>query len=214
VLLGQSLDRSRLLPKLLDPSREEDIHIDERLRREPVGWLATVRPDRAPRSVPVWFLWEDPVVLVFTGVNTQKVRNIAENPAVWMTLNAAEAGNDFVLLGGTGELVDPAMMSAATTPGFVEKYRGLLRDQTMNEWAAAFSQPIRILVDRVVGWFPCRRLNDAPTRRARSQRASCGTGRSLPERGSCQTAIQRAPLPRTAPDQRRRSGSPQVLGQW
>jgi PPOX class probable F420-dependent enzyme len=150
----QPLDGEDALVKLLDSSRDDidAMHINERLRSEPVAWLATVRPDRAPRSVPVWFLWEDPVVIVFSGAGTQKVRNIARNPAAWMTLNAADSGNDIVLLEGIAALIDPATMSAGTTTGFVEKYEGLLRDQTIDEWAAMFSQPIRINVVRVVGW--------------------------------------------------------------
>lgn len=158
------------LAKLLDPAREEDIHIGERLRAEAVAWLTTVRPDGAPRSVPVWFLWEDPLVVVFSGAGTQKLRSLAKNPAVWMTLNAADDGNDVVLLGGVGQLVDPATISAATTPGFVTKYRRLLRDQTIEEWAAMFSQPIRIRVERIVGWT--------------KPQGSCGTGPSPPDSGA------------------------------
>ena len=43
-------------------------------------------------------------------------------------------------------------MTASTTPSFVAKYAKLLADQTIEEWSAMFSQPIRIVVDQIAGW--------------------------------------------------------------
>jgi hypothetical protein len=41
---------------MLDTTSEAGARAEERLRNEGVAWLATVRPDGQPRSVPVWFL--------------------------------------------------------------------------------------------------------------------------------------------------------------
>ena len=136
---------------LLTAGTDEDAHIDARLRTEPVIWLATVRPDGRPRQVPVWFLWEDPVVLVFSGAGTQKLRNLRAEPRVSLSLDAADGGNDIVLLDGSGEVLEPGDLDAASVPGFVAKYEPRM-GQTADEWSAGFPVPIRIVVSRVVAW--------------------------------------------------------------
>jgi hypothetical protein len=50
----------------------KDAHEVERLRSEIIGWLATTRPDGHPNLAPVWFLWEDPTILIFSQPNKQK----------------------------------------------------------------------------------------------------------------------------------------------
>ena len=66
--------------------------------------------------------------------------------------HTADGGNDVVLLEGDGEVLDPSALSADTTPGFGEKYGPLLGDQTVDEWATWFSQPIRVEVSKIVAW--------------------------------------------------------------
>jgi PPOX class probable F420-dependent enzyme len=140
------------MPPLLEPARPDDAHIAGRLSAEPIIWLGTVRAGGRPRHVPVWFVWDDPTVHVFSGPGTAKLGNIRRNPAVALSLETADGGNDVVLLEGTAELVDPAAASAAATPGFGDKYGPLLGGQPVEEWAAMFSQPIRITVTRIVAW--------------------------------------------------------------
>jgi PPOX class probable F420-dependent enzyme len=139
-------------PRLLDLSRDEDRHMDSRLHSERFIWLTTVRPDSVPQSVPVWFLWDDPLVTVFSGARTRKARSISVNPGVWLALNAADGGNDIVMMEGTAELLDDSSTSAASTPEFVAKYETALGAQTIEQWSDAFPLPIRIVVHRIVGW--------------------------------------------------------------
>ena len=137
---------------LLDLGRPDDAHTADRLTRDPIIWFGTVTPAGRPRQVPVWFLWNDPAIFVFTTPGTAKLRNLRANPAVWLSLESADGGNDIVLLEGDGELLDPSSVSAAATPGFGEKYGPRLGDQTIDEWSALFSQPIRVEVSKIVAW--------------------------------------------------------------
>src|SRR4051794_28986190 len=49
---------------LLDLGRPEDAHMHARLSSEPIAWLGTTTPAGRPHHVPVWFLWDDPLVHV------------------------------------------------------------------------------------------------------------------------------------------------------
>ena len=137
--------------RLLDRANDEDEHIRQRLSAAPVIWLTTVTPAGAPRSVPVWFVWDDPQVIVFSGEGTQKLRSIRANPGVWLALDTADSGTDVVLLEGRAEVLERGARSAAETPAFVEKY-GAVMGQAPEDWAAGFPIPIVIDVERLVAW--------------------------------------------------------------
>src|SRR2546422_686753 len=136
---------------LLDLTRDDDAHMAARLSAEPLIWIGTTRPDGRPHHVPVWFLWDDPTILIFSGDNL-KVRNLEKNPAVWLSLDTAAGGNDIVLIDGDAELLDRSDVSAATTPGFVRKYDPLMSQMSFEVWARMFPQPILVSVTKIMGW--------------------------------------------------------------
>jgi hypothetical protein len=43
---------------VLDATTEAGGRAERRLREEQIAWLATVRSDGQPQSVPVWFFWD------------------------------------------------------------------------------------------------------------------------------------------------------------
>lgn len=68
--------------------------IQQRLCTDEMAWLVTVRPDGRPHSVPVWFLWEQTTILIWSKPNTQKMRNLHHNPAIIFTLDDTKKGSD------------------------------------------------------------------------------------------------------------------------
>jgi len=52
----------------------------ERLHTEEVIWLTTIGGDGTPQPSPVWFLWEEDTVLIFSEPKTPKVANIRRSP--------------------------------------------------------------------------------------------------------------------------------------
>ena len=48
--------------------------------------VATVLPDGAPHSVPVWAIYEDGRIAFFTQATSRKARNIARDPRVALSL--------------------------------------------------------------------------------------------------------------------------------
>src|SRR6185437_16095997 len=88
------------MPFHLDLSDPDQAHAAERLRSATILWLASVRPDERPHLVPVWFLWEGATILIFSKPKNQKIRNLRQNPAVTVSLDDTDEGDDVVVLEG------------------------------------------------------------------------------------------------------------------
>ncbi len=137
----------------LDLSQPKQAHINERLRAEPVIWLATVRPDGRPHLVPVWFLWDGETILIFSQPNNQKIHNLRAHPAVTLALEAANEGEDVAILEGRARLVGPDDIQASA-PDYVAKYESGMAElgMTWDTMSASYSQPIRVTPSRLVTW--------------------------------------------------------------
>lgn len=140
-----------MAPPLLDPSVTGQSHAGRRLGTASILWLTTVSGAGRPHSVPVWFLWTDPEITVFSRPDTAKVARLRVNPAVCMSLDSAVRGGDIVLAEGDAELVGLDAVRNRL-PAFADKYRALFDGQTLDEWLELFSQPIRITTTRVISW--------------------------------------------------------------
>ncbi len=55
-----------------------------RLTRESLFWLATVRPGGTPHLAPLWYIWRDEGLYIFTG--GVKLHNLQANPRVSLAL--------------------------------------------------------------------------------------------------------------------------------
>src|SRR5215469_1280948 len=104
---------------MLDVTQERHAHIDQRLRADHIIWLGSVRPDGHPHLVAVWFLWTGKDLLIFSKPNTQKIRNLRQNPHVIVALDNTNLGN--ITLEGVAELFDDSQVNA-TLPEYVAKY--------------------------------------------------------------------------------------------
>ncbi len=82
---------------MLDPTSPKDARIDERLRTEPIIWLATTRPDGRPHVAPTWAIWHENVLYFDGSPETRRMRNLAQNPAISVHL---ESGDEVVIVEG------------------------------------------------------------------------------------------------------------------
>jgi PPOX class probable F420-dependent enzyme len=123
----------------------EHAHAEARLRREKIAWLTTVRRDGQPQSSPVWFLYVDGEIVVYSKPTTQKVRNVGANPKVAVHLRDVDDGSDIVSIEGTAE-IDESYPPPAAIPAYVTKYRAMIKDINMDpdSFAKSYSVPIRI----------------------------------------------------------------------
>jgi PPOX class probable F420-dependent enzyme len=123
------------------------------LEEEPVVWLSTVRPDGTPHIIPVWFFWDGDALLVFSKPEAQKVHNLRAQPSVMLGIGDPEADFDIGLIEGRAELLDRP--TAEVLPAaHVAKYRSRMAGirLTVDEYAATYSQVIRIVPDHYLGW--------------------------------------------------------------
>lgn len=123
----------------------KNAHAERRLRDEKIAWLTTVRRDGQPQSSPVWFLWRNGEIVVYSKPTTQKVRNVQSNPKIAVHLRDVDEGSDIVSIEGSAE-IDEAYPAAAAIPEYVTKYRRMIADINMDpdSFARSYSVPVRI----------------------------------------------------------------------
>ena len=136
---------------MLDKAQPYHAYIGQRLRTEPIVWLTTAAPGGRPHMVPMWFLWDGRVILLFSLPNTRKLRHIARNGSVVLALEAADQGYDIVIVEGRATLIDDPNVTGLM-PGFVERYRTIPRRWPPDKWAQTFSQPIRVTPTKITAW--------------------------------------------------------------
>lgn len=68
--------------------------------------LATVRADGRPHAAPVWYDLDGPTLVVTTGADTVKGRNIARDPRVSLCVQDDRPPFSFVVVEGTAEITD------------------------------------------------------------------------------------------------------------
>jgi PPOX class probable F420-dependent enzyme len=119
--------------------------VAQRLRRELVIWLTTVRRDGMPQPTPVWFLWDGDTFLIYSQPNTRKLRNIAHDSKVALNLNSDESGSQVVVITGKASL-DKAALPANRNLAYMKKYReGIAQiDMTPESMASEYSVAIRV----------------------------------------------------------------------
>lgn len=126
-------------------------HVEKRLHSDKIIWLITVRPDGRPHCVPVWFLWDSEMILIFSKPNTRKVRNIRQNRSVVLALDDTKNGLDVVILEGATELLQKGDKSAILQT-YGEKYHEGLHSigVSVEAFTTLYSQPICVIPVRAI----------------------------------------------------------------
>jgi len=125
--------------------------VEQRLRASRHYWLATVRPDGTPHSVPRWGVWLDGCFYYDGAAATRHVRNLDHNPACTLTL---ESGTEVVIIEGlsTATSAEPAELGARLSSAF-EKYHP---DYTPgpDSWSGEQGGGLRVITPkRALAWF-------------------------------------------------------------
>ena len=89
--------------------------VDLLLRSQRTIWISTTRPDGRPHAVPVWYWWDGQAVYFATPRQSQKAKNLAQQP--WVIVHAGD-GDDVIrvyqdlLIGRPGIQPEPKVMQA------------------------------------------------------------------------------------------------------
>ena len=124
-----------------------------RLENEQVIWMTTTSKSGAPQPSPVWFVWEDGNVLIYSQPNTPKVRGIERNSRVSLNFNSTHSGGDVVVFSGSAEILGTEPSSdriAAYQAKYGSSIVGL--DHTPESFAADYSVAIRVTLEKLRGF--------------------------------------------------------------
>jgi len=130
---------------VFDTGSETDAHALERLGAERIGWLTTVTPDGQPQTFPIWFLWEDGEILVYSDRRAKRNVNLQSNPRVSFHLDDDGRGGDVVIVEGEAR-IDAATPQVTAHAGYLAKYGDWIIEflTSAEEMATVYNVPLRI----------------------------------------------------------------------
>ena len=134
---------------LLDTSTRQGKHVQKRLEKELIIWLATGGRAGRPHAVPVWFIWDGKAFLIYS-LPGQKVNDIEANPKVQLLLNTTPDGDDVVRIDGDASRLARYPL-AHKVPNYISKYSRLIRgyDWTPESFARQYHIALRVRPTRV-----------------------------------------------------------------
>lgn len=133
---------------------EQSTRVEGRLANDLIAWFTTVRPSGMPDTVPVWFVWQDGVFVIYSEPNKLKLRNIERNPNVSLALDDTHGGDDVVRFEGTARIV-MAHPAADQMLAYVQKYEARIESNGYGDptaFAATFSVPVVVTPTKYRRW--------------------------------------------------------------
>ena len=115
-----------------DPAAREAL---DRLESERAGWLTTVADDGTPQSSPVWFIWDEGEMYLYSR-KSPRVSNIRSNPRVSFNLDGNRLGGKVIVFEGTA-IIDEQAPSVDQNEQYLEKYGPVMEERDWSpEWFA------------------------------------------------------------------------------
>ena len=148
--MSTAMPMSSVLP---DPATPFGERVARRLREEAIIWLTSTAADETPQPNPVGFLWDGASFLVYCRRGAKRLEHIRHNPRVALNFESDGQGGDIVVFTGTARIAmgePPADQNRA----YMEKNRDRIMEVfgTPKEFAAQYSEPVRITPERVRGF--------------------------------------------------------------
>src|SRR5262245_42678770 len=130
---------------MIDLSGDFGARVARRLDQDIVIWLVTVRADGTPQPSPVWFVWADQELLIYSKPNTPKLRNIEQNSKVSLHFDSDGRGGNIAIIAGAAR-IDERAPSLLEVGEYLEKYREHIAriKMTPESFARAYSTAIRV----------------------------------------------------------------------
>jgi PPOX class probable F420-dependent enzyme len=139
---------------MIDPKTKAGARAAERLERELILWLTTVTAEGQPQASPVWFLWTDGEILLYSRADTPRLANVQANPRVAATFDGDGEGGDVVSIEGEARVARERATLADVPLAYIEKHATKLAAYgwTMESMLVDYPIEIRIRPTRVRTW--------------------------------------------------------------
>ena len=125
------------------------------LQSEYFIWLTTVDSTGTPQPRPVWFIWENDTVLIFSQPKAYKIKHIQHNPNVSLHFNTEDEKADkrLIILTGTAK-IDKNCPPANKLRAYIRKYKSgiIALNSTPLQFSQEYSVAIRITLTNLRGW--------------------------------------------------------------
>ena len=131
--------------RTLDPASEAGARALDRLEHELMGWLTTINPDGQPQSSPIWFLWRDGKILVYSHVRAPRNANLEANPRVSFNLNTDADGDEVVTMEGQAR-IDLTLPSSSDDPAFQAKHLHMIERYGWTPGWLSDNYPVPIVI--------------------------------------------------------------------
>ncbi len=128
--------------------------VKRHLKNEYVIWLTTIDSNLTPQPRPVWFIWDEDSILIFSQVTAHKLKHIQKHPNVALHFNTDESGDKHVII-FTGEaVIDKDCPPAHKVPAYFKKYKKGIADLNMTPegFSVEYLTAIRIRPTNLRGW--------------------------------------------------------------
>ena len=128
--------------------------VKRHLKGEYAIWLTTVGSNLTPQPRPVWFIWEDDSVLIFSQAKAHKVKHIQKNPNVALHFNTDQTGDKHVMIFTGDAFIDSECPPAHKVRAYLKKYKQGILDLNMTPegFSLEYSVAIRIKPTNLRGW--------------------------------------------------------------
>jgi PPOX class probable F420-dependent enzyme len=146
-------NRGELELMTIDLSTDFGTRVANRLRDEQIIWLTTNSRDQTPQPNPVWFLWTNDRVLIFSEPGTAKVSNLTRNPRVSLNFNSDSHGDKIAVITGAAA-VDPNGYTEDELTAYTTKYAEGMKSLglTTEAMVAQYSAVIRVTPEKLRGY--------------------------------------------------------------
>jgi PPOX class probable F420-dependent enzyme len=125
------------------------------LKQEYFIWLTTVDSHGTPQPRPVWFIWEDDSILIYSQPSAFKVKHIEKNPNVSLHFNTPDpkGEEDVIVFAGQAE-IDSAATPNNKHRAYLRKYRAGIKALGTDpvKFAGEYHAAIRVKLTSLRGW--------------------------------------------------------------
>ena len=134
---------------VFDTGSDRDARALARLEADELGWLTTVTPEGQPQTFPIWYLWADGEILIYSGKRAPRNGNLGDRPLVSFNLNSDATVGDVVTMEGVAR-IDETGPPASANEAYLAKYRGMLDGYgwTPEYFAAEYPVVVRVTPTR------------------------------------------------------------------